>query len=162
MLLFTFGWGSLVHFPPLQEDFSWHPLSACENSLERFRYACFTHPEHSLKGQPPSLEIGTCFVQPTLLCFPSIIHDNDWELLLLIIRTTTPNSENDTERITLHSQRERGLASLCPSHGMYSKELSSVYVLFLAHAHVICGRSRSIGRIGCRVRVSCTPWQVWG
>jgi len=39
------------------EDFSWHPLSACESSLERFRYACFTHPEHSLQGQPPSLEI---------------------------------------------------------------------------------------------------------
>jgi len=39
------------------EDFSWHPLSACENALERFRYACFTHPEHSLEGQPLSLEI---------------------------------------------------------------------------------------------------------
>ncbi|KAI0282296.1 arginine-tRNA-protein transferase [Russula aff. rugulosa BPL654] len=39
------------------EDFSWHPLSACENALERFRYACFTHPEHSLTGQPSSPEI---------------------------------------------------------------------------------------------------------
>jgi len=39
------------------EDFSWHPLSACENVLERFRYACFTHPEHSLEGPPPSVGI---------------------------------------------------------------------------------------------------------
>ena len=81
--------------PSLQEDFSWHPLSTCENALEQFRYACFTHPEHSLKGRPPSLETGTySFVL-------SIIHD-DWDLLLLS-RTTTRNSENHTERITLHS-----------------------------------------------------------
>jgi arginine-tRNA-protein transferase len=46
------------------EDFSWHPLSACENVLERFRYACFTHPEHSLEGPPPSVGIGTCIVTP--------------------------------------------------------------------------------------------------
>jgi len=38
------------------EDFSWHPLTICESALERFRFACFTHPEHSLAGQPPSLE----------------------------------------------------------------------------------------------------------
>ncbi|KAI0000071.1 arginine-tRNA-protein transferase [Russula vinacea] len=44
------------------EDFNWHPLSACENALERFRYACFTHPEHSLEGPPPSIGIGTCLV----------------------------------------------------------------------------------------------------
>jgi len=37
------------------EDFSWHPLSVCRDALERFRYACFTHPEHSLEGPPPSI-----------------------------------------------------------------------------------------------------------
>jgi len=35
------------------EDFSWHTLSACEKALQRFRYACFAHPEHSLEGKPP-------------------------------------------------------------------------------------------------------------
>src|SRR5712691_5346063 len=35
--------------PLLQEDFSWHPLSVCRDALDRFRYACFTHPEHSLE-----------------------------------------------------------------------------------------------------------------
>ncbi|KAH9965738.1 arginine-tRNA-protein transferase [Russula dissimulans] len=39
------------------ENFSWHPLSACEKALQRFRYACFTHPEHSLEGKPPSIGI---------------------------------------------------------------------------------------------------------
>jgi len=39
------------------EDFSWHPLSVCKSALERFRYACFTHPEHSLEGQSPLIEI---------------------------------------------------------------------------------------------------------
>jgi len=39
------------------EDFTWHPLPACQRELERFRYACFTHPEHSLEGPPPSLGI---------------------------------------------------------------------------------------------------------
>lgn len=38
------------------EDFTWHPLPACQRALERFRYACFTHPEHSLAGPPPLLE----------------------------------------------------------------------------------------------------------
>jgi len=37
------------------EDFSWHPLSVCRDALDRFRYACFTHPEHSLEGPPPSI-----------------------------------------------------------------------------------------------------------
>ncbi|KAF8265113.1 arginine-tRNA-protein transferase [Lactarius quietus] len=40
------------------EDFTWHPLPACQKALERFRYACFTHPEHSLEGPPPQLESG--------------------------------------------------------------------------------------------------------
>jgi len=35
------------------EDFSWHPLPACQKLLDRFRYACFTHPENSLEGRPP-------------------------------------------------------------------------------------------------------------
>ncbi|KAI9467214.1 arginine-tRNA-protein transferase [Lactarius psammicola] len=39
------------------EDFTWHPLPACQRELERFRYACFTHPEHSLEGPPPLLGI---------------------------------------------------------------------------------------------------------
>jgi len=39
------------------EDFSWHPLSACQGALERFRYACFSHPEHSLEGEPPLIGI---------------------------------------------------------------------------------------------------------
>ncbi|KAI0303879.1 arginine-tRNA-protein transferase [Russula brevipes] len=42
------------------EDFSWHPLSACQGALERFRYACFSHPEHSLEGEPPLIGIGMC------------------------------------------------------------------------------------------------------
>ncbi|KAH9076977.1 arginine-tRNA-protein transferase [Lactarius deliciosus] len=37
------------------EDFTWHPLPACQKELDRFRYACFAHPEHSLEGPPPSL-----------------------------------------------------------------------------------------------------------
>ncbi|KAH9049587.1 arginine-tRNA-protein transferase [Lactarius hengduanensis] len=36
------------------EDFTWHPLPACQRELDRFRYACFAHPEHSLEGPPPS------------------------------------------------------------------------------------------------------------
>ncbi|KAI0306980.1 arginine-tRNA-protein transferase [Multifurca ochricompacta] len=43
------------------EDFTWHPLSACQKALDGLRYACFTHPENSLEGQPPIFEIGTCF-----------------------------------------------------------------------------------------------------
>ncbi|KAI0265192.1 arginine-tRNA-protein transferase [Gloeopeniophorella convolvens] len=38
------------------EDFTWHPLSECQKSLDKHRYACFTHPERSLEGLPPSLE----------------------------------------------------------------------------------------------------------
>ena len=61
-------WVSWLSAP--QEDFSWHPLSGCKDALERFRYACFTHPEHSLEGQPLSIGIGTCFVRQTLVCTP--------------------------------------------------------------------------------------------
>ncbi len=64
--------------PSSQEDFSWHPLFTCESVLERFRYACFTHPENSLEGQPPSLEIGACFVRNVPFCAS---HGNELSLL---------------------------------------------------------------------------------
>lgn len=34
----------------IQEEFTWHPMEACVPLLDRYRYACFTHPEHSLEG----------------------------------------------------------------------------------------------------------------
>ena len=33
-----------------QEEFTWHPLKTCVPMLNRYRYACFVHPEHSLEG----------------------------------------------------------------------------------------------------------------
>jgi len=36
------------------EEYSWHPLNSCAPLLDRYKYACFTHPEHSLvKAQDP-------------------------------------------------------------------------------------------------------------
>ncbi|KAI0091932.1 arginine-tRNA-protein transferase [Irpex rosettiformis] len=32
------------------EDYSWHPLEECVPLLEKNRYACFAHPEHSIEG----------------------------------------------------------------------------------------------------------------
>ena len=32
------------------EDYTWHPLEECKPLLDRHRYACFTHPEHSIDG----------------------------------------------------------------------------------------------------------------
>ena len=33
-----------------QEEFTWHPVEACVPLLDKYRYACFVHPEHSLEG----------------------------------------------------------------------------------------------------------------
>jgi len=39
------------------EEFTWHPLKTCVPMLNRYRYACFVHPEHSLEGsQDPGPE----------------------------------------------------------------------------------------------------------
>jgi len=39
------------------EDFTWHPLKTCVPFLDKYRFACFTHPEHSLEGsQDPGPE----------------------------------------------------------------------------------------------------------
>ena len=32
------------------EDYTWHPLEECKPLLDRYRYACFAHPEHSIEG----------------------------------------------------------------------------------------------------------------
>ncbi|KAI0796566.1 arginine-tRNA-protein transferase [Abortiporus biennis] len=32
------------------EDYSWHPLEQCKPSLDKNRYACFSHPEHCIEG----------------------------------------------------------------------------------------------------------------
>ena len=32
------------------EDYSWHHIEECIPLLEKNRYACFTHPEHSIQG----------------------------------------------------------------------------------------------------------------
>ncbi|KAF7983892.1 hypothetical protein HWV62_18250 [Athelia sp. TMB] len=34
------------------EDYTWHPLKRCVELLDKNRYACFTHPDHSLEGPP--------------------------------------------------------------------------------------------------------------
>lgn len=33
----------------MKEEYTWFPLSDCIPQLERFRYATFAHPEHSLE-----------------------------------------------------------------------------------------------------------------
>ncbi|KAI0082575.1 hypothetical protein K474DRAFT_1655378 [Panus rudis PR-1116 ss-1] len=32
------------------EDYTWHPLDKCKPLLDKHRYACFSHPEHSIAG----------------------------------------------------------------------------------------------------------------
>ncbi|KAF9006483.1 arginine-tRNA-protein transferase [Cyathus striatus] len=34
------------------ETYEWYPLEECKRLLERYRYACFAFPEHSLSGPP--------------------------------------------------------------------------------------------------------------
>lgn len=43
------------------EELSWHPVPECLPLLEQYRYACFSHPEHSLAGpdDPGELPIST-------------------------------------------------------------------------------------------------------
>ena len=33
-----------------QEDYIWHSINTCIPLLDKYRYACFAHPEHSLAG----------------------------------------------------------------------------------------------------------------
>jgi arginine-tRNA-protein transferase len=40
---------SIPSFLQIQEEFIWFPLPDCIPQLERFRYATFVHPEHSLE-----------------------------------------------------------------------------------------------------------------
>lgn len=39
------------------EDFTWYPLKSCAEMLDKYRYAVFSHPEHSLEGQDDPGEI---------------------------------------------------------------------------------------------------------
>jgi hypothetical protein len=45
------------HFSSLltkfKEECSWHPLQECKKELDRARYACFAHPEHSSQVPAP-------------------------------------------------------------------------------------------------------------
>ncbi|EJD01439.1 uncharacterized protein FOMMEDRAFT_90177, partial [Fomitiporia mediterranea MF3/22] len=49
------------------EEYSWYPLKDCTSLLDSHRYACFSHPEHSVKdpGIPPECEFSI-FVNFTL------------------------------------------------------------------------------------------------
>jgi len=50
------------------EDFTWHPLKTCVSFLDKYRYACFTHPENSLEGlQGPEPESAPLVPDDTLL-----------------------------------------------------------------------------------------------
>jgi len=40
-----------------QETYAWFPLKACVPLLDRYRYACFSKPEHSIEGNIES-DIG--------------------------------------------------------------------------------------------------------
>jgi arginine-tRNA-protein transferase len=37
-------------FLQMQEEYTWFPLRDCILQLEKFRYATFAHPEHSVEG----------------------------------------------------------------------------------------------------------------
>ncbi|KIN92627.1 hypothetical protein M404DRAFT_36900 [Pisolithus tinctorius Marx 270] len=39
------------------EDYTWHPLESCIPLLNRYHYATFTHPEHSLES-PAAFEVS--------------------------------------------------------------------------------------------------------
>ena len=43
----------LFFFDGMQEEYTWHPLPECEKELDKTRYACFAHPEHSSKTPAP-------------------------------------------------------------------------------------------------------------
>lgn len=40
----------------VQETYEWFPLATCAASLDTHRYACFSHPKHSIVGLPDELE----------------------------------------------------------------------------------------------------------
>jgi hypothetical protein len=40
-----------------QEEYTWHPMQECKKELDKARYACFAHPEHS--SQTPAPEKGS-------------------------------------------------------------------------------------------------------
>lgn len=118
----------------LQEDFNWHPLSACENALERFRYACFTHPEHSLEGPPPSIGIGTCLVTTDFFFFRF-----SW------LRTFAKEPPPEIPKTTLSELRY----ILAIQEGLPISVPVTVSILELSSRssshHTICRRSQSIG-----------------
>ena len=37
----------------MQEEYTWHPLQECKKELDKARYACFVHPEHSSQTPAP-------------------------------------------------------------------------------------------------------------
>lgn len=52
------------------EEYTWVPLEKCKLLLEKYRYACFVHPEHSIEG--PAADQGTILLiiscNPVLTC----------------------------------------------------------------------------------------------
>jgi len=47
-----------------QEEYTWHPLEVCTTLLDKYHYATFAHPEHSLRA-PAGFENGMLLV---LMC----------------------------------------------------------------------------------------------
>jgi hypothetical protein len=49
-MILVSAWQSNFILLQIQEEFTWFPLADCVPQLEKFRYAAFVHPEHSLEG----------------------------------------------------------------------------------------------------------------
>ncbi|KAI0033761.1 arginine-tRNA-protein transferase [Vararia minispora EC-137] len=53
------------------EDFTWHALEKCRSLLDSNRYACFSHPEHSMSKEDP-LPSSRTKVRSASLCLSSV------------------------------------------------------------------------------------------
>ncbi|KAF5393600.1 hypothetical protein D9757_000124 [Collybiopsis confluens] len=49
-----FDWECQLKLKFFQETHEWHPFGECSKLLNEFRYACFSHPERSIRGEPGS------------------------------------------------------------------------------------------------------------
>lgn len=90
----------------MQETYTWFPLSTCLPLLQRHRYACFSHPEHSLVD-PPN-EGGEC---PNS-CLNGVMlnrsEDDDIELALF--------SEEDLDEIRVVTRSSQSEIVLVPTN----------------------------------------------
>ncbi|KAJ7068156.1 arginine-tRNA-protein transferase [Mycena amicta] len=83
------------------ETFEWFPLTTCTPLLEKYRYACFSNPQHSTNKDPKLIPAVNTQIPPELLAEVKIVAGIEGNAVTVIPVNVHPVWETENDRLAI-------------------------------------------------------------